>query len=156
MKGRLYPYVIFLPKGSKYEVLRAMFGSSVPADILRVALKRGVSERIYQKDLIESLGYSNKTIIEHLKVLTDLGILTEQMEKIEASGRTIWLKTYRLTDLGKWFALLLVDEEDLSKEDKITIACNAFRSYMKWIREISESLGINRSDLQKIFEEEMK
>ncbi len=156
MKSRLYPYVIFLPKGSKYEVLRAMFSSSVPAEILRIALRHGVSERIYQKDLIESLGYSNKTIIEHLKALTDLGILTERMEKNEASGRTIWLKTYRLTDLGKWFALLLVDEENLSNEDKIAIACNAFRSYMKWIRELSERLGINRSDLQKIFEEEMK
>jgi len=156
MKNRLYPYVIFLPRGRKDDVLRAIFGSTVPVDILRFALKHGVSEKIYQKDLIENLDYSNKTIIEHLKVLTELKILREQMEKTEVSGRTIWLKTYRLTDLGKWFALLLMDEENLSREDKIAIACSAFRAYMKWINELSDKIGIEKSELRKIFEEEIK
>lgn len=155
MENRLYPYVIFLPKGKKDNVLRAIFGSAVPVNILRFALKHGVSEKFYQKDLIENLNYSNKTIIEHLKSLTELKILSEQMEKVEASGRTIWLKTYKLTDLGKWFALLLIDEENLSREDKITIACTAFRTYMKWINELSDKIGIKKSDLQKIFEEEI-
>ena len=48
--------------------LKAIFGSSVPVDILKFAL-------------IEDLGCSNKTIIEHLKALVDLGILGERMEK---------------------------------------------------------------------------
>lgn len=61
--------------------LKAIFGSSVPVDILKFALRRGFSEKIYQRDLIEDLGYSNKTIIEHLKALVDLGILGEHMEK---------------------------------------------------------------------------
>ncbi|MBS7624014.1 ArsR family transcriptional regulator [Candidatus Bathyarchaeota archaeon] len=156
MRGRLYPYVIFLPKGSKYEVLRAVFGSSVPADILRFALRRGVSEKIYQKDLIENLGYSNKTVIEHLKALVDLGILSEQMEKSEFSGRRVWLKAYTLTDLGKWFALLLVEEENLSVEDKIKIACNVFRSYIRWIRELIDKLGVGREELLKIVKEEIE
>lgn len=156
MKNRLYPYVIFLPKGSKDNVLRAIFGSAVPVDILRFALKRGVSEKIYQKDLIESLDYSNKTIIEHLKTLTELKILREQMEKVEVSGRTVWLKTYKLTDLGKWFALLLMEEESLPRRDKITIACSAFRAYIKWINELSDKIGIEKSKLREIFEEEIK
>jgi len=155
MKGRLYPYVIFLPRGSKYEVLRAVFGSSVPVDILRFALKRGVSEKIYQRDLIESLGYSNKTIIEYLKTLVELGVLSECMEKTEVSKRTTWLKAYTLTDLGKWFALLLIEEENLSREDKIKIACNIFRSYLKWIKDLAEKLGIEREELAKIFKEEV-
>lgn len=155
MVPRIYPYVIFLPKSSKHEVLRAIFGSSVPADILRFALNRGVFEKIYQKDLIENLGYSNKTVIEHLKVLTELGILSEHMEKAEFSGRTVWLKAYTLTELGRWFALLLVEEENLPKEDKIKIACNAFRSYVKWMRELADKLGIGREELLKIFREEM-
>lgn len=156
MKGRLYPYVIFLPKSSKREVLRVIFGSSVPADILKFALKRGVSEKIYQKDLIEVLGYSNKTVIEHLKALTELGILAEHMEKSEISGRVVWLKTYTLTDLGRWFALLLVEEENLPLEDKVDIACNVFRSYVRWMRELAENLGIQKKELLRIFEEEMK
>ncbi|MBS7635715.1 hypothetical protein KEJ34_09640 [Candidatus Bathyarchaeota archaeon] len=156
MSARIYPYVIFLPKGSKHEVLRAIFGSSVPLDILKFALKRGVSEKIYQKDLIGVLGYSNKTVIEHLKALTELGILTEHMEKTEFLGRTVWLKTYTLTDLGRWFALLLVEEENLPVEDKIEIARNVFRSYVRWVRELTEKLGIEKKELLKIFEEEMK
>lgn len=156
MKGRLYPYVIFLPKSSKREVLRVIFGSSVPVDILKFALKHGVSEKIYQKDLIEVLGYSNKTVIEHLKALTELGILAEHMEKSEISGRIVWLKTYTLTDLGRWFALLLVEEENLPLEDKVDIACNVFRSYVRWMRELAEKLGIQKKELLRIFEEEMK
>ncbi|MCX8171598.1 MAG: ArsR family transcriptional regulator [Candidatus Bathyarchaeota archaeon] len=155
MKKRLYPYIIFLPKGSKYDVLRAVFGSSVPVDILNFALRRGVSEKIYQRDLIESLGYSNKTIIEHLKALVDLGVLSEHMEKNEVSGRAVWLKAYTLTDLGRWLALLLVEEENLSIKDKVEIACNVFRSYVRWIRELADKLGIDRGRLLEIFREEI-
>ena len=156
MREQLYPYVIFLPKGSKHKVLRAIFGSSVPVDILKFALKQGVYKKIYQRDLIEKLGYSNKTIIEHLKTLTEMGVLNEKMEKTEVSGRTVWLKTYMLSDLGKWFALLLVEEENLSREDKIKIVRNVFRSYIRWMRDLSDKLGIKRSELLKIFEKEMK
>lgn len=156
MTVRIYPYVIFLPKNSKHEVLRTIFSSSVPVDILKFVLKQGVSEKIYQKDLIKSLGYSNKTVIEHLKALNDLGILDEQMEKTNIAGRTVWLKTYKLSDLGKWFALLLVEEENLPKEDKIEIARNAFRLYVRWMKQLSDKIGIEKNDLKKIFEEEMK
>lgn len=155
MSLKIYPYVIFLPRSSKYDVLRAIFGSQVPVDILRFALRRGVSEKIYQKDLIEDLGYSNKTIIEHLKALVNLGILSEHMEKKEVSGRSVWLKAYMLTDLGKWFALLLVEEESLPRETKIEIAFNVFRSYAKWISKLAESLGIDKGEFLRIFEEEI-
>ncbi len=156
MRDRLYPYVIFLPIDRKQRVLRAIFGSTVPVDILKFSLKQGISENIYQKDLISNLRYSNKTLIERLKMLTDLGILEEHIEKAESAGRTVWLKYYTLSDLGRWFALLIVEEESLPKREKIQIVRNAFRSYTKWIRELSEKLGMSREDLLKIFEEEMK
>jgi hypothetical protein len=38
------------------------------------------------------------------------------MEKAVSSGRTVWLKSYTFTDLGRWFAFLLVEEEKLSRE----------------------------------------
>ncbi len=155
MKKRLYPYVIFLPRSKKHEVLKALFGSSVPVNILKFALEQGVYKKIYQRDLIEKLGYSNKTIIEHLKTLTEMGILNEHMEKAEVSGRTVWLKTYTLSDPGRWFALLLAEEENLSREDKIKILCNVFRLYIRWMRGLSSKLGIEKEELLKIFEEEM-
>jgi predicted transcriptional regulator len=106
--------------------------------------------------LIAELGYSNKTVIEHLKALTELKIVEEHMEKSESHGRIVWLKSYSMTDLGKWFALLLVDEESLTIEEKAEIVRNAFRSYTKWIRELSENLEMRREDLSRIFEEEMQ
>ena len=156
MVERLYPYVLFLPKGRKERVLRAIFGSSVPVDVLKFSVKRGLSEKIYQKDLIKSLKYSNKTIIEHLKILTKLGILKEGIEKSEVGGRTVWLKFYILSDLGRWFALLLIEEESLSREEKIKILKSVFKLYVRWIKEFSEKFGVDRRRLEEIFLEEIK
>jgi DNA-binding PadR family transcriptional regulator len=76
-------------------------------DLLKFSLEQGVAKNIYQKDLVKKLNYSNKTIIENLKTLTKLRVIDEAMEKNEKEGRIIWVKCYRLTDLGKWFALLM-------------------------------------------------
>jgi predicted transcriptional regulator len=154
MSGRLYPYVIFLPRDRKMRVLEAVFGSEVPVEILRFAIRRGIHEKIYQKELISSLNYSNKTIIDHLKALTELTILDEHVEKSESLGRTVWVKYYTLTDLGRWFALLLVEEESLSNEEKREIIVSAFRSYTRWVIELSERLGVGREELSRIFDEE--
>jgi len=156
MKERLYPYLIFLPIDRKQRVLRAIFGSAVPVDILNFSLRLGISEKIYQKDLINNLGFSNKTLIERLKTLTELGILEEHIEKTESAGRTVWLKYYLLTDLGRWFALLLVEEQTLNREEKMEIVRNAFRSYTRWIKELSEKLGMDGAVLSEIFGEEMR
>jgi len=156
MSERLYPYIIFLPRGKKEKVFSAIFDSKVPTDILKYALKQGVSEKIFQKELIAALSYSNKTVIEHLKSLTELRILDDDMEKSEASGRTVWVKYYTLTDLGRWFALLLVEEEKMSDREKISIIRSAFRFYTRWVRELSEKLGMRKEELQQIFSEETK
>jgi predicted transcriptional regulator len=156
MSKRLYPYVIFLPKEKKEKVLKVIFESEVPIEILKYALRQGALKRIYQKDLIANLGRSNKTIISHLKSLVKLQILDAHMEKAERAGRTVWVKYYTLTDLGRWFALLLVEEENLTNEEKMRIVRNALRSYTRWIRELSEKLEMPREELARIFEEEMK
>jgi len=156
MSEELHPYVIFLPAKKKRSILRAIFGSKVPIDILEFSIKQGISQKIYQKNLIDSLSYSNKTVIERLKDLTNLGILKEGMEKTESDGRTVWVKHYVLTDLGKWFALLLAKEDALSREEKVEIIQGAFRSYVKWLRELSEKLNVKKEVLEEIFREEMK
>ena len=156
MEMKIYPYVIFLPKEEKKRILRMIFGSKVPIDILKFSANQGITKKIYQKDLIENLEYSNKTIIEHLKKMTKAGILEENMEKTEIKGHTIWLKFYTLSTLGRWLALLIVDEENLSREEKIEIVCNAFRLYTRWIKKLSDKLNIEKEKLQRIFIEEMK
>ncbi|MCW4021375.1 MAG: hypothetical protein NWF14_09150 [Candidatus Bathyarchaeota archaeon] len=152
----LYPYVVFLPKDRRQKVLRAIFGSSVPLEIINFAIEQGISEKVYQKDLIEKLGRSNKTVIDYLKNLTELGILGEGMEKVEKEGRTTWLKVYRLTDLGRWFALLLIDERSLSKEERTEIVLSISKSYIKWINRLYEKLGLDKHILRELLIENTK
>lgn len=152
----LHPYVVFLPTEQKSRILSAIFGSKAAVDVLRFSLNQGVSRKTYQKDLMHRLSYSNKTIIETLKSLTRLGVLNEIMEKNAMSGRTVWVKAYQLSDAGKWFALLLAEEKDLSGSQKAEILQSVFRGYVKWVRNLSEDLHVSRETLRKIFAEEMK
>lgn len=152
----LHPYVVFLPLEQKTKVLGAIFGSKAAVDVLRFSLRQGVSNKIYQKDLVKSLDYSNKTVIENLKSLTKLGVLKEKMEKTEKARRTVWVKTYQLSDAGKWFALLLAEEKDLSSAEKAEILQNLFTAYVRWVKSLSEKLQIDKKTLEAIFVKEMK
>lgn len=155
MKENLHPYVVFLPSEQKIRILSAIFGSKAAGDILESSLSQGISNKIYQKDLVTKLAYSNKTIIETLKSLTKLGVLKEEMEKENKRGRTVWVKAYQLSDSGKGFALLLAEEEDLSQREQAEILQNLFRSYVKWVKDLSEKLGLDKEKLKEIFTEEM-
>ena len=156
MKPDLHPYVVFLPSEQKNRILSAIFGSKAAVGILRFSLTQGVSDKIYQKDLLAGLDYSNKTIIENLKLLTQLGVLSEDMEKTRKQGRTVWVKAYQLSDVGMWFALLLAEEKDLSQEQKADILEKIFRRYVVWVRRLSTDLNVRMEVLREIFEEEMK
>ena len=156
MNENLHPYVVFLPSEQKTKILSAIFGSKAAVDILKFSLSQGISNKIYQKDLVKKLAYSNKTIIENLKSLTNLEVLREDMEKIKKEGRIVWVKAYQLSDLGRWFALLLAEEKDLSEKEKAEILQTLFRTYIKWARDLSEKLHVNRKTLEKIFTEEMR
>jgi DNA-binding HxlR family transcriptional regulator len=153
---KLHPYVVFLPTEEKDKTLSAIFGSKAAVDLLRFSLKQGIERNIYQKDLFKKLNYSNKTIIENLKSLTKLGVLNENMEKNEREGRIIWVKTYQLTDAGRWFALLLAEEKELTEKEKTEILESLFRTYVKMVKGLAEEIGINKKMLEEIFKEEMK
>ena len=156
MSVKLHPYVVFLPVEQKDKILSAIFGSKAGVDVLRFSLKQGIAKNIYQKDLVKSLNYSNKTIIENLKTLTKLGVLTECMEKNEKENRIIWVKAYQLTDLGKWFALLLAEERELTEQEQAEILESLFRTYVKQVKDLAEELKINSKTLEEIFKQEMK
>jgi hypothetical protein len=156
LNKNLHPYVVFLPSEQKSKVLSAIFGSRAAVDILKFSLGQGISNEIYQKDLVRKLAYSNKTIIENLKSLTKLGVLREDMKKIEKKERIVWVKAYRLSDIGRWFALLIAEEKDLSEREKAEILQNIFRTYIKWVKDLSKKLRVNRKTLEEIFTAEMK
>lgn len=155
-KNEIHPYIVFLPPGEKDWILRTVFGSETPIEVLKFSIKQGISKKIYQKDLVKALPYSNKTVIKHLKMLTKRRILRESMEKNERKGRAVWLKYYLLSNLGKWFALLLAEKTDLTEAEKTEIFSSIFKSYVKWAKEISQKLGVSKQALQEIFDKEMK
>jgi hypothetical protein len=68
----------------------------------------------------------------------------------------VWVKSYQLSDLGKWFALLLAEEKDLSEKEKAEILQSILRVYIKWVKDLSEKLHVDKKMLEKIFMEEMK
>ena len=156
MGEKLHPYVVFLPTEKKDKILSAIFGSKAGVDLLRFSLKQGIQKSLYQRDLVKKLNYSNKTIIENLKSLTNLGVLNESMEKNEKEGRITWIKVYQLTNLGRWFALLLAEEKELSEQEKAEILQSLFRTYVKQVKKLAEEIGINKKMLEEIFREEMK
>lgn len=152
---KLHPYVVFLPSEQKIRVLSAIFGSKAAVDILKFSLKEGISNKVYQRDLVKKLTYSNKTVIGNLKSLTKLGILTERMEKTEKANRITWVKAYELSSAGKWFALLLAEEKELSNQEKVDIFQSLFRAYLRWAKNLSQKLSMDTKTLQEIFTEEM-
>jgi len=156
LSSDLHPYVVFLPSEHKAKVLSAIFGSKAAVDILRFSLKQGISNKIYQGDLVKKLAFSNKTIIENLKSLTKLGILTEKMEKTERNGRVTWVKAYQLETAGRWFALLLAEEKELSDKEKKEIFQSLFRAYLRWAKDLSQKLNVDEKTLERVFTEEMQ
>lgn len=156
MGENLHPYVVFLPSDQKIKILSAIFGSKAAVDILKFSLNQGISNKIYQRDLVKKLAYSNKTTIENLKSLTRLIILQEEMEKVQEKGRITWVKAYQLSDAGRWFALLLAEEKDLSEHEKAEILQDLFRAYVRWVKGLSEKLHLDKANLERVFREEMK
>lgn len=156
MGENLHPYVVFLPSDQKIKILSAIFGSKAAVDILKFSLNQGISNKIYQRDLVKKLAYSNKTTIENLKSLTRLIILQEEMEKVQEKGRITWVKAYQLSDAGRWFALLLAEEKDLSEREKAEILQDLFRAYVRWVKGLSEKLHLDKANLERVFREEMK
>jgi predicted ArsR family transcriptional regulator len=131
--------------------LSAIFGSKASVDVLKFSLNQGISAKIYQKDMVKRLSYSNKTVIENLKSLTKMGVLKDEMEKDEKNGRTVWVKSYQLSDSGKWFALLLAEDKDLSRTEKAKILQTLFKSYVEWVKKLSEKLQIDKKTLEDTF-----
>lgn len=78
------------------------------------------------------------------------------MEKAKRDNRTVWVKAYQLSDAGKWFALLLAEEKELSEAEKAEILQNLFRAYVRWVKNLSEKLHVDKEVLRKSFMEEMK
>jgi hypothetical protein len=145
------PYVIFLPsdRDAQLKMLSAVFGSAVNLDILNAFCGK---DRVYQKELIEQLPYSNKTVINHLKELVSLNVLREGMEKQEGE-KNVWLKYFEVEPERKWLVFLIYDPETISSGMMQEIIVEVAYYYFKKIGLLAREHGIDIERIREIFED---
>ncbi len=139
------PCIVFLPerKDNRIKLLRGIFGSDVNLEILKsFCVAGGVKQRVYQQTLIESLTYSNKTVISHLSELVGLGILCEGMQKDGA-----WKKYFEVEENMQWIILLLHDPKSICDE-KLKDSIKEFaRLYLAHLDSLMERYGIDPGEV---------
>jgi len=116
-----------------------VFGSKAALEILK---KSSPNKRIYQKDLIVELSFSNKTIIKVLQKLVLAGVLEQGMERRKEKGKTVWTKWYTPTFQGKWITLLLQSPENLPKIEAKKIITELFMMYIENITTLCQHYNI--------------
>ena len=146
------PYVIFLPsdRDAQLEMLSRVFGSEVNLEILSAFCGK---DRVYQKGLIETLPYSNKTIINHLQELVHLNVLKEGMEKQEGEDKNVWLKYFEVEPSRRWLIFLIYDPETISPDIMQEIIVEVADYYFKKIGELAKQYGVGIEKIKKIFED---
>jgi hypothetical protein len=148
----LLPYVIFLPsdRDAQLQMLSTVFGSDVNLGILTAFCGES---RVYQKQLIETLPYSNKTLISHLKELVTLGVLTEGMEKREGEEKNVWLKYFEVEPSKRWLIFLIYDPQLLSPDTTRKLIREVAQYYFKKIMELARSHDISTEEIVQLFED---
>jgi len=139
---KFWPYILPLPKktAQQYRVLLSAFGSKLSLEILK---RTSPERKVYQRDLIATLPYSNKTVIDYLNKLVSTGILESGMERIRVRNRTIWAKWYSPTPLGRWFALLLLPTDDFGLDESKRTLSEIFDIYLENVSELCLKLGLS-------------
>jgi len=147
-----WPYIIPLPTSTAQQsrLLFSVFKSEASMNLVKHV---PLDKEAYQKELIRTLGYSNKTVIKWLRSLVAAGVLKEEMKKITAKGRTIWVKSYRLTPLGKWIRLLLMTPRELPAQRIRELARELFALYVKSVVVLCKEYGISISTLRTDFQD---
>ena len=148
----LLPYIIFLPsdRDAQLRMLSAVFGSEVNLDILTAFCGKS---KVYQKELIETLPYSNKTVINHLKQLVSLNVLKEGMEKQEGESKNVWLKYFEVEPSRRWLIFLIYDPESISAEMMQEIIVEVAYLYFKKIGELARQYNVDIDKMREIFED---
>lgn len=138
---RVWPYILPFPldsekRGLIWSILQSRVG-------LKILENVSVDKRTYQHDLIEKLPYSNKSIIKYLKQMVKAVVLEQGMEVSMEKGRTVWIKWYKPTSLGKWLILFLKSPSEVSPDLTKTVIEELFRLYSSSIVEACQRYGMD-------------
>ncbi len=138
---RIWPYVLPFPLASeKRKLLWRILQSRVGLAILGRVRVEGLT---YQHSLIEKMPYSNKSIIKYLKQMVRAEVLEEGMEAGHERGRTVWLKWYKPTSLGKWLVLFLKPPREVSLDSTKAIIEELFHLYASSVVEVCQRYNLD-------------
>jgi ribokinase len=138
---RVWPYVLPFPldsekRGLIWSILQSRVG-------LKIIERISVNKRTYQHDLIEKLPYSNKSIIKYLKKMVKGEVLEQGMETSKEKGRTVWIKWYKPTSLGKWLTLFLKSPSEVPLDLTKTVVEELFHLYASSIVEVCQRYSLD-------------
>jgi len=151
---RFWPYVLPFPldtekRGLIWSILQSRVG-------LKILRNVSVEKRTYQHDLIEKLPYSNKSIIKYLKMMVKAVILEQGMEGSMEKGRTVWIKWYKPTSLGKWLILFLKPPSEVSPHLTKIVIEELFRLYSSSIVEACQRYGMDIDSFHQDLDRQIK
>ncbi len=151
--GRLWSYILPLPVESveQLKVLLSVFSSRITIELLKNIRLEG---KTYQKELLEKLPYSSKTIIQKLKQLVASEVLEEGLEQKKTKGKTVWIKWYTPTFIGKWIIMLLTPLEEIDPKQLSTISKELFKIYAGSLAELCLNFGMRLEDYHEILDRE--
>jgi len=138
----LWPYVVPFPIDVEArKAVWSILSSRVGTAILK-ALR--LEDKNYQKDLLEALPFSNKSVIYYLKKMVSAGLLVEGEDRVRVRrGRVIRVKWYVPTEFGKWLALFLREPNQISRGEARLAVEKLLKSYVSRVYKASSRLGLD-------------
>jgi len=147
----VWPYVLPFPvdvgqRRLVWKILQSKVGMGILARL-------NVEKPTYQKELIRKLPYSNKSIIEYLKLMVSAGIVEHGMERVRAKGKNVWVKWYKPTKFGKWLILFLKSPQEISEETVKETVEELFQIYSANIVEFCQKYNLDIEYFHQVLDE---
>jgi len=147
----VWPYVLPFPVDVKkrrlvWKILQSKVGMGILARL-------NVEKPTYQKELIKRLPYSNKSIIEYLKLMVSAKIVEQGMEKAKIRERNVWVKWYKPTKLGRWLILFLKSPREISEETLKETVEELFQIYSANIVEFCQKYDLDIEYFHQVLDE---
>ena len=150
--NNVWHYILPFPfENEKRRLIWSVLQSKVGKSLL---MNMKLDGRTYQRDLINGMPYSNKSIIEYLKRMVSADILEQGMEQVTTGKRKVRIKWYVPTKFGRWFILFLKPTEEIPHERIRKKLKEIFHVYASSIVEVCENFGIDIDVFRKILNTE--
>jgi len=151
-EDQIWHYILPFPlETEKRRLIWSILQSKVGKSLL---MNMDVEGRTYQKDMINRMSYSNKSIIEYLKRMFSAGMLEQGMEQVVTGKRKVRVKWYVPTNLGRWFILFLKPADDIPPELVRKTIEEIFHVYASSIVEVCRNFGIDINIFRNILKRE--